>query len=116
VPDPSLKLNKWVVDWIGRYNTQPAEKNPSSAAAFTDKLKLAHAWSEHYGRPVHVGEFGCYTRADPESRARFYAAFRRACDNNQIGWAIWDWSAGFRYWDKEPNAPMPGMREALFGK
>jgi endoglucanase len=38
------------------------------------------------------------------------------CDENKLGWAIWDWSAGFRYWDKAKNQPMPGMREALFAK
>jgi endoglucanase len=116
VPDPSLKLNQWVVDWIHRYNTLPTAQNPSSPAAFAGELKLAREWSDYYGRPVHVGEFGCFTKADPESRARFYAAFRHACEEDKLGWAIWDWSAGFRYWDKEKNAPAPGMREALFGK
>ena len=116
VPDPTLKLNKWVIDWIGRYNTLPTDKNPSGPVAFAEKLKLARAWSEQNGRPVHVGEFGCYTKADPESRARFYAAFRRACEENHLGWAIWDWSAGFRYWDKQINQPMSGMHQALFGK
>ncbi len=116
VPEPALKLNPWVTNWIQDYNTLPTEKNPSSPAAFADKLKLARAWSDHYGRPVHVGEFGCYVRADPESRARFYAAFRRALDEQHLGWAIWDWSANFRYWDKKKHGPMPGMRAALFGK
>jgi endoglucanase len=116
VPDPALKLNSWVVDWIHRYNTLPTQENPSSASAFTGKLELARAWSDYYGRPIHVGEFGCYTTADAESRARFYDAFRRACDKNKLGWAIWDWSAGFRYWDRAKNQPMPGMREALFAK
>jgi endoglucanase len=116
VPDASLKLNRWVEDWIHRYNTLPTAENPSSVAAFKDKIELARAWSDYYGRPIHVGEFGCYTTADAESRARFYEAFRRACEQNKIGWAIWDWSAGFKYWDKAKNEPMPGMREALFGK
>jgi endoglucanase len=116
VPDPSLKLNKWVVDWIHNYNTLPADKNPSSPIAFEGKIKMARAWSDYYGRPVHFGEFGAFTTADAKSRANFYAAFRRACDEQKLGWAIWDWSAGFRYWDKRNNQPMPGMREALFGK
>jgi len=116
VPDPSLNLNSRVQDWIHNYNMQPAEKNPSSPVAFEGKIKLARAWSDYYGRPVHFGEFGCFTKADPESRAHFYAAFRHALDQRHLGWAIWDWSAGFRYWDKQNNRPMPGMHEALFGK
>jgi endoglucanase len=116
VPDPSLKLQGWVTNWIQNYNALPAGKNPSSPIAFEEKLKYCRAWSDYYGRPVHLGEFGAYTRADEQSRANFYAAFRRACEADQIGWAIWDWSAGFRYWDKQNNRPMPGMRAALFGK
>ena len=115
-PPPSLTLHPWVTNWIDRYNTLPTEKNPSSPLAFEDKLKYTRAWSDYYGRPVHIGEFGCFTKADAASRARFYAAFRRAAGKEKLGWAIWDWSAGFRYWDKQQNEPMPGMRAALFGK
>lgn len=115
VPDPSLHLPQWMLDWYHEYNTEPADKNPCSPRAFEGHLKYARAWSDYYGRPVHLGEFGSFTTADPASRAHFYAAFRRALGQDRIGWAIWDWSAGFRYWDKENNQPMPGMREALFG-
>jgi endoglucanase len=116
VPNPSLHLKLWVAHWIAQYNTLPAQKNPSSPMAFEGKIRQARAWSDYYGRPVHFGEFGAYTGADEQSRVNFYAAFRRALDGQKLGWAIWDWSAGFRYWDKQNNRPMPGMREALFGK
>jgi len=115
-PDPSLKLNQWVVDWIHRYNTLPAETNPSGPVAFEGKIRLARAWSDQHGLPVHFGEFGACTGADEQSRVNFYAAFRRACDEENLGWAIWDWSAAFRYWDKKTGQPLPGMHEALFGK
>ena len=113
---PSPALNGAAKGWIRRYNTLPMAENPSSALAFAGELKLAREWSDYYGRPIHVGEFGAFTTADPQSRARYYEAFRRECEKEKIGWAIWDWSAGFRYWNKKENQPMPGMREALFGK
>lgn len=116
VPDASLDLKLWVLDWIKKYNTLPTDKNPSSPLAFTDKLKFVHAWSDYYGYPVHLGEFGSYTKADPASRANFYAAFRHAAEVEKLGWCIWDWSAGFRYWDKPNQRPLPGMHAALFGK
>jgi endoglucanase len=116
VPDPNLNLKNYVLSWIEKYNTLPAEQNPCGPRAFTDKFKYLHAWSEHYGRPVHLGEFGAFTKADAQSRANFYAAFRRAAESEQLGWCIWDWSAGFRYWDKKNHQPLPGMRAALFGK
>ncbi|MGH8024693.1 MAG: glycoside hydrolase family 5 protein, partial [Limisphaerales bacterium] len=115
VPDPSLHLPTAALDWIHRYNTLPADKNPCSATAFEGQLKYAREWSDYYGRPIHLGEFGCFTTADPASRARLYAAYRKALGRDKIGWAIWDWSAGFRYWNKAKNRPMPGMHAALFG-
>jgi endoglucanase len=115
IPDPSLKLKPYMAEWIQRYNTLPTEENPSSPRAFESKLRYVHAWSDYYGRPCHIGEFGAYTKADAASRARFYAAFRRTAEEQHLGWAIWDWSAGFRFWDKKTGQPMPGMAEALFG-
>ena len=115
-PDPKLQLKDYQLDWIKKYNTLPTEQNPSSPVAFREKFEYLRAWSDYYGRPIHLGEFGAYTKADEQSRANFYSAFRRAAEQNGIGWCIWDWSAGFRYWDKPNHRPMPGMREALFGK
>jgi endoglucanase len=115
-PDPELHLKPYVLEWFKEYNTLPAAENPCGPLAFLGRLKYAREWSDHYGRPVHIGEFGCYTTADATSRANYYKAFREAAEAQKFGWCIWDWSAGFRYWDRESSRPMPGMREALFGK
>jgi endoglucanase len=115
VPDPALDLKPGVLDWIRKYNTLPTAQNPSSALAFTGKLKYVRDWSDFYGRPAHLGEFGAYTKADQSSRAHFYAAVRRTAEAQNLGWCIWDWSAGFRYWDKATGQPLPGMHDALFG-
>jgi endoglucanase len=113
-PDPDLHLKKWMVDTIHRYNTEPTENNPSSPKAFLSKIQKAKAWSEEFGRPVHFGEFGAFTKADQNSRAHYYAAMRQAFDNAGFGWAIWDWKSGFNYWDRKNHCPLPGMHEALF--
>lgn len=116
VPDSSLQLNSWVTNWIARYNTLPASNNPSGPIAFESKIKYAKAWSDYYGRPIHCGEFGCLATIDPASRSNYYGDMRHALEQQNIGWAIWDWSAVFRYWDKKKNQAMPGLHEALFGK
>jgi endoglucanase len=114
-PNSAYHLKPWVLKRISDYNTLPAGKNPVSALAFTGRLKYVHDWSEYYGRPVHLGEFGAYTKGDQGSRASFYAAFRQACEQEHLGWCIWDWNSGFRYWDEKLQQPLPGMRDALFG-
>lgn len=111
---PAPGVTSSATNWIAEYNSLPAEGNPSSAKAFTAKLAFARQWADYYGRPVHVGEFGAYVTADPESRARFYKEFRHAADALGLGWAMWDWKAGFRYWDDANKRPMPGMSDAIF--
>jgi endoglucanase len=116
VPDPKLKLNSKVLDWVKKYNNEPATRNPSSPKAFQGLIDQAKEWSEYYGRPIYIGEFGCYTGADPASRAHYYNAFRQAAEQAKFGWAIWDWKAGFHYWNEKSNSAEPGMHEALFGR
>lgn len=115
-PGPKLRLNSWVLDWVKAYNTEPTATNPSSPRAFQGALADAKEWSLYYGRPIHVGEFGCLINADPRSRANYYRAFRETAEAAQIGWALWDWKAGFRYWNEKAGRPETGMHEALFGK
>ena len=116
VPDAAVKLGRGTLDWLERYNTLSAEKNPCGPLAFRRPMQQAKEWSEHFGRPVHVGEYGCFVGADPASRARFYAGFRQCLDELGLGWALWDWKAGFKYWDDKTGQPATGMREALFPK
>jgi endoglucanase len=113
-PDPNLALPKWALNKIHRYNTLSTESNPSSPWAFLPKIRKAKAWSDEFGHPVHFGEFGAYTKADQESRARYYEAMRQGLDAAGMGWAIWDWKSGFNYWDTKTQQPLPGMRQALF--
>jgi endoglucanase len=113
-PHPDAAATPWVVEWFDQYNSRPAASNPCGPAAFEPMLQSAAEWAAYYGRPVHVGEFGAYSTADPASRARYYADMRAAMDRLGFGWAAWDWKAGFRYWDRDANAPAPGMRAALF--
>jgi endoglucanase len=115
VPDTGLKLSSSVLNWIKAYNTEPAATNPSGPLAFQGLIDQAREWSEYYGRPVHIGEFGCFTKADAASRAHYYRSFRESAAKAQIGWAIWDWKAGFHYWNEHTGKPEPGMHEALFG-
>jgi endoglucanase len=115
---PAAGIGAWATNWIREHNTRPAAENPSSPRAFRSRLQLAAQWSAYYGRPVHVGEFGCYhPHTDAASRVRFHAAMRQCLDELGLGWALWDWKAGFHYWQQtgDTGAPdPPGLREALF--
>ena len=117
IPHPEAVASaNWMTNWFKAYNAKPSAENPVSAKIIDEKMERARDWARENSRPIHVGEFGCYVAADVESRKRFHQEFRRILDQYDLAWALWDWKAGFRYWDEKSNAPAPGMREALFGK
>jgi endoglucanase len=117
---PAPGIASWATNWLLSYNTLPTERNPSSPAAFRDRLLRAKQWGDYYGRPVHVGEFGSYADYAPtNSRVRFYQEMRQRLDELGLGWAMWDWKAGFHYWKESGNGGQPdppALRDAMFPK
>lgn len=110
---PSLREHPGLATWLDAYNTRQGRDNPCGPAVFEALLDEATAWSKRFGRPIHIGEFGAYRKADPTSRERYVRDFRRAAEQRGIPWAMWDWKAGFGYWDPEEKRPL--LREAVFG-
>jgi hypothetical protein len=110
---PAAGLSPWASNWLEGYNTLPPDLNPCGPAGFRGPLELAKKWSDYYGRPVHIGEFGAHETIEAHSRLNYYAALRQTFEEMGLGWAIWDWKAGFHYLENGIPNP-PGLREALF--
>ena len=108
----SFKDHSGVRSFTEGYNTLATASNPSSAKTLRDLLDLARDWSAHFGRPVHLGEFGSHDTADHASRARYARDVRTLAEARGIPWALWDWKATFGYWDSKTNRPL--FRDALF--
>ncbi|WAC21526.1 glycoside hydrolase family 5 protein [Luteolibacter sp. SL250] len=108
----SLKGNRQVADLIQRYNTVQGIDNPSSPQKMLLLLDAAKRWSDHFGRPIHLGEFGAIDAADAASRARYVKDVKEAAESRGIPWTLWDWKAKFAYWDKKAQQPL--LRGAIF--
>lgn len=113
-PAAALMEREGFAGWLAAYRDRRGPANPVSAAAFERHLDRAVAWSGHFGRPVHLGEFGVFRTADEASRQRYARAIRRACEARGIPWCWWEWDAGFGYWNRETGRPV--FRDALFGR
>ena len=111
VPD-SLKGDKHLTNLIQRYNTVQGIDNPSSPQKMLLLLDAAKRWSDHFGRPIHLGEFGAIDTATAESRVRYVKDVKNAAESRGIPWTLWDWKAKFAYWDKKTNQPL--LRTAIF--
>jgi endoglucanase len=104
VPE-SLKDDSGLVSFLHRYNTLPTERNPSSPRVIRELMDTASTWSKQFGRPVHLGEFGANGAGDIESRGRYLRDVRTLAEERGIPWTLWEWKAGFGYWDPEKNQP-----------
>ena len=53
------------------------------------------AVSKQHNIPVHIGEFGAYSKADESSRKKWTTYLSRYMETLNWSWAYWEFSAGF---------------------
>ena len=63
--------------------------------AMEEDFKAAIRLSKEKNIPVHVGEFGAFSRADLDSRVRWTRFLARWFEQNSFSWAYWEWNASF---------------------
>jgi endoglucanase len=82
--------------WLG---TTWEETNVQRWAVEADLGKAAR-WGKENGRPIYLGEFGAYSRADMPSRARYTAFVARTAESLGMSWAYWEFGAGFGVYER----------------
>jgi endoglucanase len=95
--------------WLGTEWNGTAEDR----AFVTEILERAAAWGEEHERPIFVGEFGAYERADMESRARWTEWVARESERLGMSWAYWEFMAGFGLYDRDNDSFRAPLLEAL---
>ncbi|MBO7743622.1 glycoside hydrolase family 5 protein [Paenibacillus sp. MWE-103] len=112
-PIAAAKQVKWVDDWFRDYNANPAETNPASPRSIAEAFDKADNWAKEHHRPIYLGEFGAYSKADMPSRARWTAAVREEAEKRGFGWAYWEFCAGFGVYDPAANQYRQELLDAL---
>lgn len=59
------------------------------------------AFAEATGRPVFVGEFGVFRRADRSDRIAWTRELRKAMEQEDLLWAYWEFGMGFGIYDRQ---------------
>jgi len=98
--------------WLGTTWEGTAAEEAQILALF-DK---AATWAEKENRPLYMGEFGAYGKADMASRARWTAFVVAAAEERGFSWAYWEFGAGFGVYDRENSAWNEPLLAALQGK
>jgi len=62
-------------------------------------FEKAQAWAEMHDRPLFLGEFGAYDRADMDSRVRYVSFVTRQAEKMGWSWAYWQFDSDFIVYD-----------------
>jgi endoglucanase len=95
--------------WLGTtWAGDPAERE-----AVTRDLASAADWAAAHGRPLFIGEFGAYDRADLASRVRWTGWVRSEAERLGMGWAYWEFGTDFGLFEPERDRWREPLRRAL---
>ena len=96
--------------WLGTtWRGTPEEKQ-----AVRDDFKIAVDWAKVHDRPLYLGEFGVYKKADMESRVHWLTFVVNEAETNHFSWAIWDLMGDeFGIWDEPKNSWIEPLKEAI---
>lgn len=95
--------------WLGTTWTGSAEEQE----AIRNELNTALTWAQANNRPIYVGEFGAYSRADDTSRARWTNFVTREFEKRDFSWGYWEFGAGFGVYDRTAGAWRQSLLDAL---
>jgi endoglucanase len=82
--------------WLGTTWTGTPQQRSAIELDFT-RAKL---WADQQNRPLFVGEFGAYSKADMTSRALWTGFVARTAERNGVSWCYWEFCAGFGVYDR----------------
>ena len=64
-------------------------------------IAIVKEWGIRNNRPIFIGEFGAYSKADFNSRFRWTEYMVQVMQKNEISWSYWEFCSGFGAWDQE---------------
>jgi len=95
--------------WLGtKWTGTPAEKK-----GVQRDFDTAIAWAVKHHRPIWLGEFGAYSKADLESRARWTRFVADEALKRKMGFAYWEFCAGFGIYDPQRHEWIRPLKDAL---
>ncbi len=92
------------VPWLG---------TDADRAAIRKDFESAQKWAEAENRPLLLGEFGAYDKAEMASRARYTAAIARTAESLGWSWAYWQFDSDFILYDIDKEQWIAPILEAL---
>ncbi len=89
------------------------EGTPDEQQAIQGDFAEVAAWARANGRPIYLGEFGAYRKADLASRLRWTDFVARQAETNDFSWSYWEFCAGFGIYDPQQRVWQTDLLQAL---
>ena len=102
----------WVVG-MDKFLGQTWEASAAEKAAISRQFILVAAWSLFHNRPVLLGEFGAYSKADMDSRVRWTSYVAREAEKRGFAWTYWEFCSKFGVYDRTAKAWREPLLKAL---
>lgn len=95
--------------WLGtRWNDTESER-----MAVQSEFSAAIQYRSAHNVPIHIGEFGAFSKADLASRSRWTTYLARYFESQQFSWGYWEFSAGFGIYDPATQTYTQELVDAL---
>jgi endoglucanase len=95
--------------WLGtKWNDTEAERE-----SVKNQFAFTKSFAQQHNIPVHVGEFGAYSKADLDSRVRWTTFLARWFEEQNFSWAYWEFSAGFGIYNPQTKQLLNPLVNAL---
>ncbi len=111
-PMPFTHQGAYWTEWVNLAGIE-WHGTPAECAAVDADLGRAQAWAERHDRPLYLGEFGAYDKADMPSRVRYTRYVARRAEALGWSWGYWQWDSDFILYDIDRDAWVEPIREAL---
>jgi endoglucanase len=102
-------------DWVGmdKFLGQTWDATTAEKAAITGQFFQVATWSLIQNRPVLVGEFGAYSKADIDSRVRWTSYVAREAEKHGFAWTYWEFCSKFGVYDRTTKSWREPLLKAL---
>ncbi|MBP7886865.1 MAG: glycoside hydrolase family 5 protein [Candidatus Marinimicrobia bacterium] len=104
--------------WAGRTDSLGVQwlGTAEEKQAIMDDFAKAQNWSKKHNRPLFLGEFGVYDKADMESRTKYLSFVTRTVENLGWSWAYWQFDSDFILYDIDNEHWIEPVLKALIPK
>jgi len=88
-------------------------RSPADEEAVAADFQKVQAWAQRQKRPIYLGEFGAYDKADMDSRVRYISFVARTAEKCGFSWAYWQFDSNFILYDVENEKWIQPIYNAL---